>query len=167
MPTDLVRPETHPERRVRAPVRLRGGARRAVAAIAEVVAPTPERARFSFDAAEWCVPFLDSNLAYLPRPLRRLFPLGVLAFEWAAVVAGGGRRFSRLPRERRLRYVARLARWRALRPLHEVWLATRGLVAAAFYSHPEVQARIGYAHQPWIDEKVRERRERFGAPEPW
>jgi hypothetical protein len=161
----LERPVTHPERRRRAPVRLPPGARAAFVAVVEVVAPSRER--FSFDAASHCVAFLESYLAHLPAPLRRAFPLGLLALEWGALLLGGGRRFSRLTREGRLRIVRRIERWRVLAPLGEVWTAVRGLAAAGFYSHPEVAARLGYAHQRWIDEKTRERRERFGAPEPW
>ena len=161
----LARPETHPERRTRRQIRLPERARRVLSAVAEVVAP--ERRRFDFDPPAWVVLFIESYLAYMPVALRTLFPWGLLALEWAAVPIGGGRRFSRLDRAARLRYIERIQRWRALAPLADVWLAVRGLAACAFYSHPDVAAHIGYAHQPWIDLKVRERRERFGAPEPW
>ena len=91
---------------------------------------------------------------------------GLLALEWSAVLFTG-RRFSHLDREGRLRHVHRIEGWRILAPLGEVWTAVRGLAAASFYTHGEVAERLGYAHQAWIDAKVKERRERFGAPEPW
>lgn len=160
----LERPMTYPERRRRPPVRLSAGARAAFAAISEVVAP--ERRSFGFDAGAWGVEFLEGYVPYLPRALRRLLPLGLVLFDWAALPLSGGR-FSRLPRERRLRHLARLERSRLLHPLAEVFSLLRGLAALAFYSHPALAAHFGYAHQPWMDQKVRERRERFGAPEPW
>jgi len=161
----LERPVTHPERRKRPPVRLSAGTRAAFGAVSEVVAPESER--FAFDVKEQGCAFLAGYLAHLPWALRKAFPIGLMAFEWAAVLFGGGGRFSRLDRAARLRYVHRVETWRLLSPLAEVWIAVRGLAAAGFYTQAEVLARIGFAHQPWIDAKVKERRERFGAPEPW
>lgn len=160
-------PPTYPERRKRAPVHLRGSARRALGAIAELVAP--ERKKFSFDAAEHCIAHTEDFIAYMPRVMRWLFPLGLVALEWAAVpLAGRFTRFSKLPREPRLRYAERLKRWRILSPLADLWTAMRGVAALAFYNHPEVAAHIGYVHQPWIDKKVAERKAIYGTvPEPW
>jgi hypothetical protein len=160
----LVRPQTFPERRARAPKRLSGGSRRVIAAVADLVAPA--RAPFAFDAGAHAVAFVESYLAYMPPLLARAFPLGLFALEWSALPLAGGR-FSRLPLERRGRHVERLTASRLLAPLFDIWFAVRGLVACAIYSHPEAQARIGYAHQGWLDAKTKERKERFGAPEPW
>ncbi|HVY60303.1 MAG TPA: hypothetical protein VHF22_01565 [Planctomycetota bacterium] len=163
--TSLVRPETHPERRKRPPARFGAGTRRTIAAVAEVVAPAARP--FAFDPAAVAVAFLEDYVAYMPGLLARLFPVGLFAFEWAAVLFGGGRRFSRLDAAGRRRYVERVERSRLLAPLLDVWTAVRGLVACAIYSQPEAARRMGYAHQPWLDAKTAERRERFGAPEPW
>jgi hypothetical protein len=146
-------------------VRLRGGARAALAAAAEVVAP--ERRRFGFDERAWCLGFVESYVAYLPTPMRELFPVGLFLLEWAALLLGEGRRFSRLDLARRRAFIHRIESSRLLAPLAGLWLPIRGIVACAFYSHPAVAAHLGYAHQPWIDAKIAERRERFGAPEPW
>jgi len=164
-PGSLVRPETYPERRVREPLRLRGAARRTLVAAIELVVPA--RTSFRFDAVPFCVDFAERYIACLPPLLRALLPRGLALFDWAAVLLAGGRRFSRLERARRLRYIERVEGARWLSPLAETWRAARGLAVTAFYSHPEVRAHLRYDHQAWLDRKTRERRERFGAPEPW
>ncbi len=158
------RPPTYPERRRRQPVRLGERPRRILRAIAEVVAPARD---LGFDPGAAAIDFVEGYLPYIPPPLARAFPLGLRAIDWAALfVLGRPARASRLPRAVRAEVFRRLARSR-LQPLRELWHAVRGMVAMGIYSRPEVHAAIGYAPQPFIDERVRLRRERFGAPEPW
>lgn len=153
------RPVAYPERRRRPPVRLGEGARRALRAVAEVVAPSRP---LGFDPGERVVAFVESYLPYLPPLLARGFPLGLALVEWGPIV----RRASSLAPAARRRYYEALGRSR-FGFVREIWAAVRGLAACAIYGQPETRALMGYDHQPWIDEKVRFRRDRFGAPEPW
>jgi hypothetical protein len=157
-------PVAKPERRRRAPLRLGNASRRTIRAIAECVAPSRP---LGFDPGEVAVDFTERYLPYLPPFFARAFPLALRLVEWAPLFfAGRLARASRLPPEARARYFLALGASR-LQTVREIWKAARGIVACAIYSRPEVHALIGYAPQVFVDEKVRFRRERFGAPEPW
>jgi hypothetical protein len=157
-------PRTYPERRVRPPMRLRAGARSRVRAVAEVVAPSRP---LGFDPGEVAIDFLERYLPYLPPLLGRLFPLGLLLIDWMPLVTIGAlSRASRLAPAARRRHYEALGHSR-FSIVRETWVAVRGLVACAIYRTKEMHALLGYAPQPYQDDLVRFRREKFGAPEQW
>jgi hypothetical protein len=157
-------PRVRPDLRKRRPRRLGRGVARALRGIAEVVAPSRD---LGFDPGAAAVEFIEGYLPYLPPLLGRLFPLGVMFLEWSPILfVGRLSRASGLSRAERRRHFEAVSRARLELP-RVIWRAVRGLTGCAIYRRPEVHRAIGYAPQAFVDEMVRLRREKFGAPEPW
>jgi hypothetical protein len=124
---------------------------RTVEAIARVAlppgGPADGAARVARDVNGWVL--------YMPRLLQIALPLGLLVFEWAALLFHGDR-YSTLAPEPALRY---LRGWLDLPiiPLREM---ARSLVKLALFSHyadPAVGRSIGYDPEPWMRAKIEER----------
>ncbi|MFN8543683.1 MAG: hypothetical protein U0807_05695 [Candidatus Binatia bacterium] len=84
---------------------------------------------------------VDRFFPYLPAPLRRSFPLGLLLIELGAPALGGGwRRFTRMPPADAQRYLEHLHTLGG--PFAALVLGLRTLVFLAFYQHPTVLAHL-------------------------
>jgi hypothetical protein len=159
----VARPGLRPERRRRRPVRLGPRARRTLGALGAAIGPSRD---LGIDIEARVVDYVSRFGAYLPRPLPSLLGLLFAVLEWLPVLVGPRRgRLSRLPVADRRRFIHRLLHVRG--PVRDLTNGVRGLLALAVYEQPEVKQRMGYEPQAWLDRKARERRERFGAPEPW
>jgi hypothetical protein len=157
-------PETRPERRKRPPARLSEASRRRLRAVAAIVAPSRD---LGFDAGEATVTFVAAFLPYLPPLMRRGFPVGLVILDFLPILLFANfSRMSKLSVDARRAFLQGLFSSR-IALVRELWHAIRGLVACAIYSRPEVHKALAYAPQGFIDEMVKFRREKFGAPEQW
>lgn len=159
----VVRPLCSVERRERPPIRIGRFGRAALGALGEVVGP--DAVPLS-NLDRWLTAHIAGLGAYLPAPLPRLLPWALASLEFLPMVVGPRRgRLSRLSHEGRDRFLARLHGVRGL--VREGIHALCSLVAYALYEHPDMAAGLQYDPQPFVDEKVAERANRFGVTEPW
>jgi hypothetical protein len=133
-------PVEKPSRPARKPF-LGKRSRRTLRALAEVVAPQPPGLPVDHDAI---VEMVDVFVAEMPRFLQVAFPIGLWLLEIGTRIWGGTlRRFSKLDRARRDRYVRGWVRSR-LGFRRDLIKGVKGLILFAFYSDRRVHPIIGY-----------------------
>jgi hypothetical protein len=129
--------------------------RRTLRALAEVILPDGDGApRLDPDGA---VDFIDEFVPHLPRLLRLLFPIGIVAFELGALLLAPSLvPFSSMGLRRRQRYVASWTHARS-RVRRELVRALKGLMLLFYYSDPRVQRAIGYGVEEFVQLRTAER----------
>ncbi|MHC4392086.1 MAG: hypothetical protein ACYTFT_07750 [Planctomycetota bacterium] len=148
-------------RRVRVPIPLKGTARNVTAAFGRAVAPSQD---LGFDPGEQAIHFVEAFRPYMPWPLSNLLPVGLFVLEWGAVLLGPRRgRLSRLDPASARAYFHRVDKT----PLRDAVRALQKLTACSIYDRKETHQALDYDPEPFVQQKVTERRERFGAEEPW
>ena len=103
------------------------------------------------------------SLASFPPHLRFALTAGLASLEHGARLypGGRGRPFSRLPEDVRDRYFASL--WHSpLFAVRQLAKGLKGLVALAFWDHPDVRQRLKYTPEVWIAEVSARRLASYG-----
>lgn len=114
--------------------------RRILRSMAEVLLPRNET--LHVECEDEIVNYIDNYVLYLPPLFKFAFPLGVWAFQIAAIFLCG-MPFTWLSRERKDKYLEGWARsmlwWR-----RDLLKGIKGLMMMGFFEHPEVMRLINY-----------------------
>jgi len=123
--------------------------RRIIRALVEVV--KPRKPGFDLPVEDEIVDFADLFVGYMPWHLKTAFPLGIYLLEYGTLIFHGTLRpFSRLSLEERERYVKGWVDSKiSLR--RDFIKGMRALCLPAYYSIPEVMARLGYGLQAHLN----------------
>lgn len=139
----------------RLPKRLRA----AIATLAPVIV-TDEVTRLGI--TEDVVDGVERFLGAVPTHIRLGLLAGIQAFDSSAraVPSSFGRAFHSLPPEKAR---AHFERWYGgPEATHQLARGIKVFVSFAYYEHPLVRQRIGYAVEPWVEQVKAQRIERFG-----
>jgi len=122
--------------------------------------PDPDRPDMP-DLTDRTVAEFERHVAHLPGVARRVMGPALLAFDQAARVRHGGRRFVRLDDARADAYLTRVLYGRT-GPIATVVRLVKGLVVMAHYELPEVKEALGYSPESYVKEVTARRLARYG-----
>lgn len=116
----------------------------------------PRKQGFDLPLEDYILNFVDEFVAYLPAHMKLLFPVGLYLLEFATIIFHKTiKPFTALPPEEQEKYIRGWTESKI--PLRrDLIKGVKGLCAAGFYAHPDVQAHIGYdieAHLKRVNEE--------------
>lgn len=120
----------------------------------------PKKIRFQFDAETELAGFVDQFIAFLPRHVALVFPVGLRLISWSGFLTCV-RPLTLMSPEAGERHLKSLGESPVFL-IREAVKGLRSLILLGFYSHPEITRHLDYFPQDWVDQKVAERVSRWG-----